>query len=837
MAYVSEMTRQSKPRSGMQLGGMGTGGVELRQDGIFYHWNFINACPFGTGKKLDCDPQSVLFFKIRWQEEGKEPQLKILQIEDNIDVGSMTIGNSYYLYPWMSGVDKIEYEASFPFAKLTYRDAEMPFDVRMTAWTPFIPHDEKNSSLPTIIFDFEVIPKARRKMEILLMASMRNLSNFDEPDKLHTSKIIETTDYKAFEMSSSETNTKRSAFGTMSMVSCSSKSTYYTGWEHIHPYYETVRDCKTLPNVDDTAGRNSPDPITGKNRGDKRFWSTIGVDSGLAGQIFQHRFIASFDFPNLYASTTKDGNQFYKGVALETLGFEGHYHNNFFNSSIDVGSYVHDNIVKLHSETKRFHQSFFNSSLPTYALDQINSHLNTLASSTWFVKDGGFGVEEGRDPDYIGGISTIDVLNYAMVIVEALFPRLAQAILKQSREMQFASGNISHHAPKKYHNVSDLGHDSERRDLPIQYSVMVLRNYFWTNDLAFLKEMWPSVKRALGYAYGVNDEDGDGIPDMKGIMSSYDNFPMYGTSAYIGSQWLSAMRFAIEAAAVLGDQEAELNYTKILEKATQSFEERLWTGRYYRLSNDLGGPKNEKDDGCLTDQLIGQWAGLWTNMGDICDKERIVSALKTIKSMSYKQNQGLSNCRWPQDKFVTQMPADIWVDQANTCWTGVELGFAGFMLYSGLYADAMEIVRNVDERHKKWGTYWDHFECGGHYCRPLSAWSIVLAAAGFSAHLLDYKFAPKAPGEMIQLFITGADFTGTYRHDIYDGKVSFTIASGIMTAKSIELEIPAIAWGKVKLLVDGQDVSEQVEVSVTEKSVKLTFATPIQIKKDFVCVN
>jgi len=78
MAYVSKMQRESRARSGMYLGGMGTGGVELKKDGIFYNWNFINAAPFATGNKLSCNPQSVLFFKVRWQEEGKEPQLKIL---------------------------------------------------------------------------------------------------------------------------------------------------------------------------------------------------------------------------------------------------------------------------------------------------------------------------------------------------------------------------------------------------------------------------------------------------------------------------------------------------------------------------------------------------------------------------------------------------------------------------------------------------------------------------------------------------------------------------------------------------------------------------------------
>ena len=53
-------------------------------------------------------------------------------------------------------MDEIDYTASYPFAKLIFRDADMPVDAEMTAFTPFIPHAVKNSSLPAAVFDFRV---------------------------------------------------------------------------------------------------------------------------------------------------------------------------------------------------------------------------------------------------------------------------------------------------------------------------------------------------------------------------------------------------------------------------------------------------------------------------------------------------------------------------------------------------------------------------------------------------------------------------------------------------------------------------------------------------------
>ena len=62
---------------------------------------------------------------------------------------------------------------------------------------------------------------------------------------------------------------------------------------------------------------------------------------------------------------------------------------------------------------------------------------------------------------------------------------------------------------------------------------MVMRDFFYTNDTAYLKEMWPSVKKAIEYILTERDHNKDQMPEMNGIMCSYDNFPMYGLASYI----------------------------------------------------------------------------------------------------------------------------------------------------------------------------------------------------------------------------------------------------------------------------------------------------------------
>jgi len=45
------------------------------------------------------------------------------------------------------------FSAMFPFGKISLRDPDMPVAVKLTGWSPFIPNDEDNSSLPVAALD------------------------------------------------------------------------------------------------------------------------------------------------------------------------------------------------------------------------------------------------------------------------------------------------------------------------------------------------------------------------------------------------------------------------------------------------------------------------------------------------------------------------------------------------------------------------------------------------------------------------------------------------------------------------------------------------------------
>src|SRR5204863_448234 len=78
--------------------------------------------------------------------------------------------------------------------------------------------------------------------------------------------------------------------------------------------------------------------------------------------------------------------------------------------------------------------------------------------------------------------------------------------------------------------------------------------------------------------------------------------------------------------------------------------------------------------------------------------------------------------------------------------TGIEYAVAALLIYEGEVDAGLEIVGAVRARHD--GVHrnpWDEFECGHHYARALSSWSVLLALQGYhySAPQGLLRFAPR----------------------------------------------------------------------------------------------
>jgi len=843
-AFKEFFTSSDSVRSGIALGGIGTGGIELRKNGQFYNWTIFNNHPFGTGPAFELlnwphngDEESFLFFIVRYQVEGEPVKLKLLQINNSLNEGGLT-GIAYY-FPWMSCVQNIEYSGRFPFVNMKFSDPEMPFTVEMESFSPFIPHDVKNSALPGIYFNFTIKNTSAKKVNVMLISSQRNLVGYDQWDKYFVSFVQKKEGYIYFNQSVEGIDNRWHTSGNMGMASLSNDTTYQVGWEHRHNFYENLLFDNKLPNAEMTEGRNYTDPTSGKKVGrmghrvkDQRMFSSLAVTKDLdSNAVMEHSFVITWHFPNNYGAFNaedKDKVEFDKPytAAQKITKNIGHFYDYFFGNASEVAQYMVENKKDLSQKSKRFLKDFYASDIDQFVLDQINSQLNTFVTSSTLTRIGKFALREGMSSEkYWGPNNTMDVMLYGSPMVLALFPELQKEAIKTHRDVQTEKGEIAH----------GLGFDLDytqqgtwgvyhRVDLPGNYIQMALRDFLWTNDRKFLDEIWNSVKDAVDYVLNERDKDKDFMPDMEGIMCSYDNFPMYGLSSYLGSQWITALTLSVEVSKTLGDKEFEKKCKTALDKSAKLFEEKLWNGKYYRLYNDYKGNKGI-DEGCMTDQVIGQWIAHMSGVGYVLKQQNVKQALRTIVDMSYKKEIGLRNCSWPQYKELFPIhKSDLWVDQANTCWTGVELAFASFLIYEGLYEDALKVIKNVDDRYRKAGLYWDHQEFGGHYFRPMSAWSIVNAMLGMGVNQEVFSFAPKIPKNTFKMFFAAANSTLHYIAE--QGSVSFITLSGEWKFKKIILSNHTLKSEGLSVQIDGKTTDAKIMVD-KNKSVSIEWPQTI----------
>ncbi len=849
-AIVEKYTKHDAARSGVALGGLGTGYVELRKDGKFYNWTIMNNYPLGVGPIFqipqwprDGWEENLQFFIVRYQVEGEDAKMKLLQINNTINEAGMESVD--YYFPWLSRIENIEYAGRFPFVNMKFTDSEMPFDITMEAFSPFIPHDVKNSSLPGVYFNFDIQSTTDKKVNVMLIASQRNLVGYDTQEKYFITELEQGDGYKVFSQSAGRLEKDRSSYGTMGIASLSDETTYHLGWEHKHPYYERLLFENKFRNENDVKGRNHVDKETGKKVAnssfrvkDQRCFSSLAITRDLApGKSFDHSFVMTWHFPNAYGAHNAQGsNRDFKGdytINQKITKNQGHYYDNFFNNATEVADYMVKNKDDLTVRAKQFISDYYASDVDQFILDQVNSNLNTFITSSTLRKDMKFGIREGMTADKPWGPNiTIDVSLYGSLSVLALFPELQKTSMRCHRDLQKPTGEINH----------GLGFDLDytqngtwgvyhRIDMPGNYIQLVLRDYFWTGDKAFLEEMWPSIKKAVEYVLNERDKDKDMMPDMEGIMCSYDNFPMYGLSSYIQSQWLCAMACAEEAANIMDDEAAAKKYHDIFEKGSKLMDEHLWNGDYYRLSKDYTGlcedmeDATEEDNACMTDQIIGQWLAHLTNQGYLFKEEHVKSALQSVMDMSFKDGFGLRNCSWPEHpKYFPIHESDLWVDQANTPWSGVELAFASFLLYEDMYDEAYKVIKEVNDRYREAGLYWDHQEFGGHYYRPMSAWGIINGLLGMSINNGSYKFDPKIPKDDFTMFFAYDNGTAHY---IENGNtVEVNVLTGELECNSLILDNSGLTE-EVDITVGDKKVDASIEK--TDKGIKISFASPVKI--------
>jgi uncharacterized protein (DUF608 family) len=259
----------------------------------------------------------------------------------------------------------------------------------------------------------------------------------------------------------------------------------------------------------------------------------------------------------------------------------------------------------------------------------------------------------------------------------------------------------------------------------------------------------------------------------------------------------------------LGDTDFAETCTKLFNQGRAWTEKQLFNGEYFRhiiqppagydsmapgltFENrefTLEEPEYQLGNGCLVDQLVGQFMAHICNLGYLAEPNQISKALDSILKYNYRDSfhDHFNNMRsyvlgdeaallmasFPQDR--PKKPFSYF----SEVMTGFEYTAAIGMLYEGKTDDGIRCIQNIRARYDgRKRSPFDEAECGHHYARAMASWGALLALTGFhySAITQTLEFAAESG-----FFFWSNGYAWGTVNITADGKITVQVKQGQLT--------------------------------------------------------
>ncbi len=516
---------------------------------------------------------------------------------------------------------------------------------------------------------------------------------------------------------------------------------------------------------------------------------------------------------------------------------EGNMYANWFGSAADVAHYVLDNSERLSDDTRLWHDTFYDSTLPHWLLDRLHSTVSNLATGTclWWG-NGRVWCWEG-----VGSCSgtCTHVWNYAHAMAR-LFPEMERSV----REMQDLGAALHDDGLVGFRGVKNKSYAADGQCGTV---LKCYREHQMSADGSFLERNWPNIKRVLEYSIK-QDADADGLIENS-QHNTYDiNF--HGANTFVGALYLAALRAGEEMALEMGDTEFARRARTIFETGRRLTLERLWNGEYFIQDVDLDQhPQHQYGQGCLSDQLFGQGWAHQLGLGHLYPEENVKQTLQSVwkynwtpdvgphnqahspeRWFAYPGDAGLFTCTWPKSEHLEKNG----VRYRNEVWTGIEYQVAGHMIWEGMVEEGLAICRGIHDRyHPLRHNPFNEVECGDHYARALASWGVYTALCGYEHHgpKGHLGFAPRLTPESFRAAFTTAEGWGTFaqKRDERSQQERIELRWGTLRLKSLAFAVPqTIDRGEVRVQI-GERAIDDIDVQFDAGRLLIRFGEEVTL--------
>jgi len=839
---MAAVTGRMAHASGIPLGGIGTGSVEIRPDGYFHEWQIFNLgqwapqqpeCCRTAGPNLGPD---ALAFHVRTQQGRRPPIMRRL--------GTRSDQHNLYSFTWLKSVREIEFQGRYPVADLTYHDDDLPVAVSARMFSPFIPHDSRTSGTPGFYAVFRVKNTTADPVEVSLLGMLQNPLAWGAEDRRLTNRIARQDGTTYLAMRTAARLGCEATLGSLCLAVTGGEASWiageFDGYFHGHlvwggPYSlaheAAIREFREAGRLPSLLGSRSPAellrlteaeidalPVAARKRlvaevcrypfarcvrdrileVDRKAMTgsealatflkaiRIRLDALAGGDRKAQRWGAGALASRLVLAPQEEREVVFTLAWHFPNHFSakgprlGHMYENWFKDAEAVGRFLVANRAAHRAKACAFADALYDTTLDPVLADAWAGQLTTLPKCTWWTRSGDFAVWEGLG---CCGFHTTDITYQGSFNILALFPDLQKRQMTMGARFQRADGRVHHFFTP---DLSAVDNGFDRVDMNPQFVLLAARDYLWTGDRAYLKRLWPHIVRAMANTAEL-DADGDGLPDHDTRRNTYDAWNFFGTPSYIASLWLGALLAASRLADDLGQRRLAARWRRTLKKGAAAFDRKLWNGEYFSLWVD----GKVRDECCMTDQIDGEWFTHLVGLGHVLPRERIRAALEAVMRYNFRPEDGLINASYPPGRARRLSTYNNF--QALAPWTGIEYAIASMMLDFGLVGQGCAVVRHIHERYLRAGRFWNHVECGDHYYRAMSSWAILLAATGFKVDVPRGRvtLAPAIAAERVRAPWVSSSGWGTFEQTA--GRFALACASGRLALRELRLRMPCSA--------------------------------------------
>jgi len=511
----------------------------------------------------------------------------------------------------------------------------------------------------------------------------------------------------------------------------------------------------------------------------------VTIQAGASEAI---TFVVAWHFKNLRLGIPDDAS--------------GQYYSTKFKDAADVVRYIAKYHTRLAHQTRLWHKTWYDSTLPYWFLDRTFANTSILATTTAHrFGTGRFYAWEGVG--CCAGTCT-HVWHYAQAMGR-IFPEL-ERILRSKVDYGLAFNDATGEIGFRAEFDKRAAMDGQAGSILRMY-----REHQMSTDPKFLSGSWPRVKQSLEYMISF-DKFVEGI--LEGAQENTLDAAWYGKIAWITSLYLAALRAGEAMALEMDDPEFAKRCQGIFQQGVKNIDKYLFNGEYYIQTRDPDHPTAVGTyDCCHIDQVMGQGWAWQVGLGRILDRDHTVSALKALYKYNFTPDVGPWRKAHPEGRWyatagdgglvMTTNPKgekDAFGDRAawqfgyfNECMSGFEHQVAAHMIAEGLVQEGLTITKAIHDRYRAdLRNPWNEIECSDHYARAMASYGSFIAICGFEHHALKkyIGFSPRISPDNFKSAFASAEGWGTFSQSRSDEaqKAEIVLKYGRLTVQTIALD-------------------------------------------------